>query len=357
MKVLLITQTLKAQSGLGRYSKGVRDALIGQGVQVSVMCEEGEVFLSAERSIFQFLRNCFAARRAARNTSIVHALDVWPYGVYALCAVLGTRKSLFLGGVGTYSMPPQVFSLKRFLMLRAYRRASAVFCISHYTKKRILRRLPFMAKLAVVHLAADPLPVSFENARKHFSIPENASPILISVGEVKERKGQLDTLHGIAPLVKRYRSLRYLIVGSLADREYVAQIEQEAVRLGLADHVQFIDSATSDFELAALYSLSDVLFLNSNNHGDHFEGFGLVFLEANQFGVPGIGSRGCGIEDAIRENVSGLLVPQKDHAAIAEATEKILSQKERFAQGARDWYTRFGWRKTIDSYLRFYTSQ
>ena len=79
-----------------------------------------------------------------------------------------------------------------------------------------------------------------------------------------------------------------------------------------------------------------------------------MFLEANQFGVPGIGSEECGIEDAIADNVSGLLVPQKDYEAIANAARYILKNKEHFKKGAIQWQTQFLWEETIQRYIQSY---
>lgn len=354
MNILLVTQTIDPRSGLGRYSEGVRDGLRARGLVVSVMSNDGDIPIRLKKSWFNFFRNCVVTRRVARSFDVVHALDAWPYGIYALCGVLGTRKKLFVGGVGTYSVPPSSLSLKRLLLLALYRRAAAVFCISNYTKRRIEERLPFKAQLQVIHLAVKPLP-SPQDVRHQFGIPQNVAPVFITVGEVKERKGQLDTVISLAKLRKKYKNFAYLVVGSSADKEYVTSLKSKSKALGIAENVICIDTANTDADLAGLYAMADIHLLNSNNQGEHFEGFGLVFLEANQFGVPGIGSRNCGIEDAILNGVSGLLVSQKDHNAIADAVETILSNKEQFARGARDWYTRFSWDKTVEMYRKFYT--
>ena len=156
MKILLITQTLQPRSGLGRYSHEVYRSLHAAGVDVAVMAQDEVFELDANKKMVNILKNCLRARQIAKGYDIVHALDAWPYGIYALCAVWGTNKKLFVGGVGTYSLPPKNFSIKRLLLLSLYRRAQEVFCISEYTKSRIASRLSFNAALSVVHLAARP---------------------------------------------------------------------------------------------------------------------------------------------------------------------------------------------------------
>jgi glycosyltransferase involved in cell wall biosynthesis len=58
------------------------------------------------------------------------------------------------------------------------------------------------------------------------------------------------------------------------------------------------------------------------------EGFGLVFLEAMAMGLPVVGTRVIGSEDAVEEGVTGLLVPYADAGALALAVRSILDSPE-----------------------------
>jgi len=65
----------------------------------------------------------------------------------------------------------------------------------------------------------------------------------------------------------------------------------------------------SNQELIKLYYQSDLFLLTPIYvEGSKFEGFGLVYLEANACGKPVIGTYGCGAEDAIKDNYSGFLL-------------------------------------------------
>lgn len=352
MKILYITKNLKPTAGIGRFSKGIVKHVSELDADTAVFSEDHG--MHAKGSFFGFIKNCMRARVLARDVDVVHALDAWPFGVYGLFAVLGRKKPFFLSGVGTYSIPPQKMSFKKLLFLWVYRRAKAILCISEYTAKRISERLPFSVSVPVVHLATDPLPEAHFDAHKKFSIPRDKSPVFITVGEVKERKGQRDTLLGLSKIKDQFPDFLYLIVGGQGDEKYVGSIFSAAKELGLEKNVMGITDAKNDTDLAGLYDVSDIHFLNSNNDGDHFEGFGLVFLEANQFSVPGIGSLNCGIEDAIKNKVSGILVGQKDHDAIAAAVKEVLENQDAFKKGAYSWYTSFSWKKTAKDYYSHY---
>ena len=67
----------------------------------------------------------------------------------------------------------------------------------------------------------------------------------------------------------------------------------------------------------------DVLALPSRD-----EGFGLVFLEAMAMGVPVVGTRVIGSEDAVDDGVTGLLVPYADPSALTGAVRGILESPD-----------------------------
>jgi hypothetical protein len=57
----------------------------------------------------------------------------------------------------------------------------------------------------------------------------------------------------------------------------------------------------------------------------HFEGFGLVYLEAGACGKPVIGTSECGAEDAILDGQTGLLVRPDDVEGLSAALRSLLS--------------------------------
>jgi len=359
MKIAIITGSTSPNSGLGRFSKEVIQELRNQGEEVVVLSESGDrdITIESHTKIYSIFRNLITARKAVRKINIVHALDAWPFAVYGLFAVIGTQKKLYISGIGTYSVPPKHFSLKRFLMLSAYRRANHIFCISAYTKKRISGELPFRCPMSIVHLATTPLPKSDAHAISDIRVRYRITPnmrVVLTVGGIKDRKGQLDTLRAVIEARKKCPDLVYIIVGDISDSAYVDEIKEEAKKHDAENAYHIISNVSSDKELSVWYSIADVFALTSNTKGNHFEGFGLVFLEAAHFGIPGVGTTDCGIEDAIIDNETGLLVAQRDTHAIALAILKILSNHQRFSAKARTFALKFSWQATVEGYRSVY---
>jgi glycosyltransferase involved in cell wall biosynthesis len=355
MRVLLISSTASEKSGWGRLSNATIDALRAEGVEVSVLTDEKKWTSS------NFLKMCLAARRQAADADIVHALDGWPYGVYGLAAVLGTRKKLFINGIGTYSVAP-LYSFVRGTLLRlAYARARKIFCISAYTKTQLQEAGVAKDKLEVVHLGTSALPhISKEfidEVRASNNIPADAYPIILTVGAIKDRKGQFDTFKAAAALKEKYPNIFYIAAGGKEQEAYAEEMSAYAAKNGLDKNLLMLEHA-DDRVIAALYSLSTVFALNSTTDAQshHFEGFGLVVLEANRFSKPAVGSRGCGIEDAIKDERTGFLCNQRDPKDIARKLERVLEDYERLSLSAKEFSEQFSWEKTAASYMDFYAS-
>jgi phosphatidyl-myo-inositol dimannoside synthase len=247
---------------------------------------------------------------------------------------------------------------KGFFLKKAYEKAYKIFCISNYTKNKILEKIK-LSNLTVVHMGADKLPVLSENQvvsyKKKFNLNKIYYPVLLSVGGIKERKGQLDTLKASLKLREKYSNYLYLIVGSGNDVEYINKIKKFIKDNKLENNVKIVNDAKSDKELSFFYDICDIFLLNSNNDGDHFEGFGLVFLEAAQFGKPVIGSKDCGIEDAIKSGYNGYLVSQKDAKNIYSAIVKVLNSKKiNYNKNSKKFYKKFSWESTALEYSRYY---
>ena len=366
MKVLAIAKTIKPTSGWGRLCRSTveNESALGMECIAAVESRESsssrfELPILQPFSLGNFMPNILKVRKAAKGFDIVHALDGWPYGIYGYFAVFGTNKKLFINGIGTYSVISGAF-FKRKLMNLAYHRAKRIFCISRYVMQRINESAgAHLENMEVVHMGTTPLPVLDEaeinECLKKFGLDGKPSPVILTVGQIKDRKGQLETAQAILKLKTQYPKILYLVVGSDAERAYVDTIRHFIEDNQLTENLRIITDAKDDRDLAFFYQMCDVFVLNSNNSGPHFEGFGLVFLEAGQFGKPSIGSEGSGAEDAIQNGYNGFLVRQRDPDDTAEKIQLILNTDTALlAKNSLEFSRRFSWRKMAEEYIESY---
>ena len=98
------------------------------------------------------------------------------------------------------------------------------------------------------------------------------------------------------------------------------------------------------------YARSDVFALATD-----YEGFGLIFLEANAFGKPVVATRVGGVPEAVEHGVSGLLVEPGDSQALGDAIIRLLSNPEearRLGEGGRRRVeTEFTWHHSAEKLL------
>jgi glycosyltransferase involved in cell wall biosynthesis len=142
------------------------------------------------------------------------------------------------------------------------------------------------------------------------------------VARLVEKKGTRYLLEAVAILKARHRDFSLDIVGEGPLRR---KLEQQAQRLGIGRHVRFHGVRPHE-EVRRLLRGACALILPSvtAQNGDA-EGLGLVLLEAAATAVPVVATRHGGIPEAIAEGQSGLLVPERNAAALAEAVDLLLT--------------------------------
>lgn len=172
-----------------------------------------------------------------------------------------------------------------------------------------------------------PLAVSGElqgggSPETHAQEAGNARLRLITVARLHPRKGQDRVLQALQQLPAKIRSrIEYHIVGEGRSRRYKKRLHALARRCGVP--VVFA-GAIKTGELIKAYEQADLFILTSRQHRSSIEGFGLVYIEANYFGLPVIGTRTGGTGDAIIDGQSGLLLEQGSVAAIATAIKRLV---------------------------------
>lgn len=157
-------------------------------------------------------------------------------------------------------------------------------------------------------------------AKSNDSAAANRIPTLLFCGRLIQRKG-IDVLLRAMGRVLEDREVKLVITGE-GDRK--AEWQKLSSSLGLDSSVRFA-GFVSDEELAGLYQTSDLYVHPAifDDKGDT-EGLGVVLIEALAHKLPVVASSVGGIVDVIKHEETGLLVPEKDEAALARAILRIL---------------------------------
>ena len=82
------------------------------------------------------------------------------------------------------------------------------------------------------------------------------------------------------------------------------------------------------------------------------EGFGIAIIEANYFGLPAIGAKDCGIEDAIDDTKSGRLIAFDAIDEFKLAIKDILANYDTYKKHAKEWALQHSWDLIIKWYIK-----
>lgn len=159
-------------------------------------------------------------------------------------------------------------------------------------------------------------------AQLAFALPVDRHPHVVAVGRLVEKKGFADLIDACAVLARRHRDLRCAIIGSGPLEEALhAQVRD----LGLEAVVELLGprplrEVLVYVQAAAVLAAPCVIGADGNR-----DGLPTVLLEAMALGTPCVATNLTGIPEAIRDGQTGLLVPQHDPAALAQAIERLLT--------------------------------
>jgi phosphatidyl-myo-inositol dimannoside synthase len=355
--------------GEQEYAAHVASELHGRGHRVVVFTRIGNVRRHngyEVRAILHGRQLCDREALARLNEfDLVHALNA------AWCWVATLGKPTFLSIHGNdFINPNPVYGYdikKRFnlpkgdrldfwlarkrtqaMMVACLPRCRSIFANSEYTKKVFLRRYP-ACEGRIVRAG-----VGVDEAFVDASMPVRTRGRLtriLTVCRLSEPRKNVDlVLRALAQLTSNFE-FHYTVVG---EGEQKSALRQLAIELGLGDRVCFT-GRVSEADLRSHYQQADLFVLASGVSSKSFEGFGIVYLEANAMGVPTMALRAAGAAEAIDEGRSGFFVENEDITAIEVGLRSFLSGERAFkAEDCRRFALGFTWGNVVGTFERAY---
>ncbi len=151
------------------------------------------------------------------------------------------------------------------------------------------------------------------------------SPILLTVGQLTEHKGQDTGIQALSLLREEFPHLRYVLVGEGVDE---SRLRNLAADLNVMDRVGFAGPMLDD-ELPEAYATSTIYLDASRADSDTAsEGHGLALLEAQSAGLPVIATDGPNARAIVRDGETGHLLPVSSAESVAEAVAALLRDPE-----------------------------
>ncbi|MBT9582243.1 glycosyltransferase family 4 protein [bacterium] len=187
-----------------------------------------------------------------------------------------------------------------------------------------------------------------QTVRKAWGLPEQAV-VLGMAARLEPVKGHSDLLQAFSLLAAGQPHLHLMLMGLGPLRP---NLERQIERLGLVGRVHLLGWV--DDLITAIAAL-DVFVFSS-----HYEGLGVVLLEALALGVPVVSTRVGGTQDIIENEITGLFAPPHQPQQLASAIQRMLddpSLARRLALAGQskvrlDYRAEDADQKILDLYLR-----
>jgi len=351
MNILLLSYDYPPyEGGLANVSYQVACQLNTLGEKVIVVAQKakgGREFDKNNKFPTYRLTNIFLLRELAlalflpflvlkHKIGIIYIL-VWCQGglaAFFISKLLNIPYVLHAHGLEFVDYKKTLFDKIKYSLFRdAYKRAifknaRNIIAVSNYTKGIVVKSGGEEGSIKVVYNGVDinrfrPALETGAIISKHNL---HGKRVLLTVSRLDEYKGHDIVIELMPQILKKIPNAVYMIIGSGKNRH---SLEALVKKLGLQNEVIFIGHA-DESDLPLYYNACDLFIMLTRERLDmaEFEGYGLVYLEANSCCKPVIGARTGGIPDAIEDGKTGYLVDPDNHREITDKITLLLENKE-----------------------------
>ncbi|MEI6835751.1 MAG: glycosyltransferase family 4 protein [Candidatus Falkowbacteria bacterium] len=274
-------------------------------------------------------------RRALLKNSQAFVLvgQVLPLGTVAYLQYLirPYEYGVFLHGMDfTFALKK---SRKSWLMGKILKRAKKIICANSYVANLVREWRPELAhKIIIINPGVDIASFNrLENTtlllQEKYQTKNKIT--LLSLGRLVKRKGVDSVIKALATLDESTKNKICYIVAGTGEADYYLK------SLAVTEKVPVIFTGeVSELEKWSFLDLCDIFVMPARAVNGDFEGFGIVYLEANLYGKPVIAGRSGGVSDAVIDRKTGLLVNPESISEIAAAIKYLVDNSaDRLAFG------------------------
>ena len=220
---------------------------------------------------------------------------------------------------------------------------------SEYTKNLAINCGVNSSKITVINPGVNPAKeLNKKTIKEAENLLKNKSPRLITVSRLDKRKNHEKIIMTLRNLKQIYPNIIYTCIGHGEEEENLKRLVEE---LGLSEQVLFLKKISQDLK-NTLVAKSNIFVMPSIIYKKSVEGFGIVFIEAAQYGIPSIGGKDGGASDAIEHQKNGLICDGNNLDEIYSSINDILNNKKYLEYGrtAKENSSKFSWDIIIEKY-------
>jgi phosphatidylinositol alpha-1,6-mannosyltransferase len=349
MKILLFTLEYPPfQGGIANYYGNMLKYWPDR-YEIFVLNNNKGELISNILPFFKWIPSIFKLKKSIKDNKIDYILvgHILPLGTaaYILSYFLKFKFAVIMHGMD-YSFS-QKSKRKMRLTEKILKRSDKIICSNSYLMNEVKKdygNKVFLFNPGIVATVGSRQKL-LDELKEKYNL-ENKF-LLLTVGRLVERKGFAKVINLIPELVKTIPNLVYIIVGNGPERD---KLSGQIKFLNLKNVITINDA--DDEARNAWLNLSDVFIMISEDIKGDYEGFGIVYLEANLAGKPVIAGDSGGVRDAVVNDETGLLIDPDNKEAIIKAIQKLYKDKDLREKMGHNGKTRalneFVWSKHIN---------
>ena len=293
--------------------------------------------------IFGMISACFYAKK--NDFDIIHVHFPFPLALFGIAMKSVSKKPLVMTCHGSEVNMAKKNPVFRKIFKRMLGKADFITVNSTFMKNEV-EKIIQNKNIEIIPMGAGIGDISEKETTKK---EQKTKTNILFVGRLIEWKGTKYLIDAVKMLNPEKFELH--IAGDGPERE---KLEKSA-----PENVIFHGYQTGK-NLEELYLNADIFVLPSIvDDAGYTEGLGTVLLEAANFAIPSVGTNVGGIPDIIIDRKTGLLVPQKDSAALAEALQTLAKDpalcRELTENARKHLKNNFSWEIITEKFFNIYS--
>ena len=234
---------------------------------------------------------------------------------------------------------PAMYIIRTEKLIPFVYRNTPIFAVSESTKNELAELGQPEDKIEILYNAID------QELFNNIKVEKSAEPTITYIGRIKKYKN-LEAIVDALPAVKdKFPEIKLRIGGS---GDHLPKLKAYVKQKGLNNDVEFLGYLSEEDKAKEMGKAW--LFVTMALK----EGWGITVIEANAMGTPVVGSDVPGLQDSIKDGITGKLVDLNNPQNLADTLLDILGNKdklEQMSQNAKDWSSKFTWDASADFFL------
>ncbi len=287
-----------------------------------------------------YFSNHFRSKYNIDSSDLIHFWHIEP-------AMAFLDKKYIVSCLGMEVLPVYLKKYRKIMYQKVLKNASVVHVISRYTEDLIKSQFDYNEdKLKLIPPCINYS--KFNNSRKI----KTDRIVIGTLTRFNKRKNVVNIIKSLNILKSNYNlDFEYYLAGDGLER---TAILKELKNTNFEWH--YFGALSETEKINKFYPLLDIFVMPTLELPGDVEGFGIVYLEANSYGIPVVASRSGGVTDAVKEGVSGIFADPTDPNDIAlKIYELILNSNDNnYPESTKRWAIQFDAKNISRNFANIY---